>query len=722
MKFRLSRIVMPALLGAILAQTIYFHTNLASTLERSSWPWVMLALTVVCTGLAWLPARVIVRGLRQLPSPPVAATYVGIMLVIAWLLTYALPVPVAPQLKSTLTVQATGEHHPDAIASEVWVRLEVDGRRIPPSEWRSDGQWQQRGDLLLSTPARQPASVKWRGRVRSSAVLTFVSTRWSGKAAITWNGKTNAVDLYESDAQRSSRSIDLRAAQTPSPFLTYPDRSPLERWAQVCDAGSIAILLLLVILALSMAPASHGLGASQHLLRDVLLFSAPMMTVSFIMLLIFYPGIMTSDSLDQWHQGTMGRYHDWHPAYHSMAMAGLRHLWDSPALIAGLQALALASSTGWLIASIRMATRCTRAAACVASWLCALCPFIAVTSVTLWKDVPYAATIVATTAACISLVYAGTPRLKRPAIFFAAWCVATAAMLLRHNAPPVVLLAIIVTAMLARPMRAPLLLLAVTSMVGFALLAGPVSNALGIVHTNVKYSLAAHHVAAHLSLNEEPATTGERDLVARIDSSDPAWHYACNTVDRTIFNKQFHASIASANADELVKTSIELAFAHPKTELEHIACVSALVWSMNGAPVTAGPMYISTIGIANEQGSITWIRENKDGLHEDSLLPAVAQHVGAWLLKQNQKYWWRPGAYLWLLALATMVAIARLRDIRIALAVLVTPLAHTAILAIINVAQDARYQLPVFVIALAVTPGLIRAWRPAPAGSPTDAS
>jgi hypothetical protein len=60
-------------------------------------------------------------------------------------------------------------------------------------------------------------------------------------------------------------------------------------------------------------------------------------------LLAFWPGIMTEDSIDQWTQAQRGVFRDEHPAVHTLLIWLITRLWNSPAAVALLQIVLVAS-------------------------------------------------------------------------------------------------------------------------------------------------------------------------------------------------------------------------------------------------------------------------------------------------------------------------------------------------------------------------------------------
>ena len=82
-------------------------------------------------------------------------------------------------------------------------------------------------------------------------------------------------------------------------------------------------------------------------------YSLPMIGVWSLFLLVFWPGIMTADSIDQWGQMIAGRFSDWHPAFHTFVIWLTTRIWFSPAALAILQICALSLAIAWSLSVLR---------------------------------------------------------------------------------------------------------------------------------------------------------------------------------------------------------------------------------------------------------------------------------------------------------------------------------------------------------------------------------
>ncbi len=102
----------------------------------------------------------------------------------------------------------------------------------------------------------------------------------------------------------------------------------------------------------------------------------------------WFPGFMSSDSIDQLGQADRFDFFNFHPISHTFSLWLATRVWDHPGAITLLQVLLLAGLLGLV------ARRLTQIGvpwwlAVAAAWITAALPMVAATTITIWKDVPY---------------------------------------------------------------------------------------------------------------------------------------------------------------------------------------------------------------------------------------------------------------------------------------------------------------------------------------------
>lgn len=677
-----------AVLGAVaLAQAVLWRTPLGDL--RSAW---ILPATLVLA-MAFVPLLARLPGLRE-SSPARTVAILGFWTLLGLLASLSLGTDPAPEPRAHATVEVSvpGRADPAAQGTEVWVTFEVDGR---PAEGPVDleGAWLERDRALVSSgPARLVREIASRGGAR----VAFVMHPWSGHADVTvregGEEKRWSLNLY--DPVGRTHLIEVAPPPPPGPAARL-----LLAWLRFCDALCIGLALwaaasLLQRIATPAAGVARVGERGWQAAGETLLYALPTMASSMFLLLAFHPGIMTTDSLNQWHQAGAGAYVDAHPVAYALFIAALRGLVDSPASVALAQAVLLALAVGWLVRTLRHAVSAPWWAAAIAAVLPAIYPLTAVTSITLWKDVPYAASVVGLTAFAIA-------RTRGPAgpwswLLFVAllW----SCMSLRHNGIPVAIVAALVVAVASRPARRGALLSLAAASMAFVLFKGPVHDALDVQAGNVSPGLTGHHLAAHASQGNLPDDARDRALVQSINPD--TWVYDCSITNPTVMDEDFNLQVAAAHTWDVVRIVAELAVERPDIQIGHALCASSMIWQM------APRRYLYAFPFHPHDGKVSWILPAPDSPVESSRAPRLAQAMGQVLLEHAGSRAWRPAAFLYVILFLGWTAYRRCRA-PAALMVPALALAHTLPLAAVMVAQDARYQLPVYYLCLASAPLLL---------------
>lgn len=137
-------------------------------------------------------------------------TLSAFVIAIILLTTEAVQIP-TPVIEQHLVVEATGQKHPNAQGSEVWlVALERgNGDVISPETMQFEGDWRVNDDVIMTT-GQQQASASWTGTTDTTLALVLISHPWSGVIDITWNGETQSVDLYQEAGPPRTISLEPR--------------------------------------------------------------------------------------------------------------------------------------------------------------------------------------------------------------------------------------------------------------------------------------------------------------------------------------------------------------------------------------------------------------------------------------------------------------------------------------------------------------------------------
>lgn len=468
--------------------------------------------------------------------------------------------------------------------------------------------------------------------------------------------------------------------------------------------GALTVVLAAVLLVLGRFLV-HRVGQGASVVAPVqrwewALYAGAPLVMWGLWLLAFFPGVMTNDSSDQWSQALSGEFLDHHPAFHTLAIRLLQKVWLSPASVAAAQILALGALVGWACVKLRRGGLPRWAAGAIAL-LMALAPVNGTFINTLWKDIPFSISVFALTLLVFWVAVARQEQpLARPR-FWAGWVVAAMATLLfRHNGPPAVLGGFAALLLLERTQWKRILVAAVAT---WALTFG-VRQAVwrtydvrpGVGAVSLVGLLGAH--VAHGT----PLTDEERTILNALHPLEDRWNYHCITQSPTLYGGRFSSAALSKHQHELARLLVNLSLRDVRPVISHIVCASSMLWKVDQAQD-----FMSGPAIWWEDGRLRYMTERPGGPQPHSLLPSLQQRL--WSLTEPTLergltwFFWRPATALYLLLLACLVVCLRQRSWRHA-AVLAPIVLHTAALIVFNPSPDVRYQYPVILVSLLLTP------------------
>jgi hypothetical protein len=438
----------------------------------------------------------------------------------------------------------------------------------------------------------------------------------------------------------------------------------------------------------------------------------PLLITGSTLLLMFYPAVMTTDSVDQWLQATHWKFNDVHAIIYTLYMAAFERTTGNPVWAALVQLIGIALASGWLIAAVTRISRAPQWTALLAGILMSLLPILPLTAITLWKDVPYTACAIALIAWLVSIAkQPGQVRFGKLSVTLFA-LLAAACALLRHNGAAVALAAVVALALFPQLRRRALFVLLLVIALVLAV-KGPLSTSLEVERVGASHIAYSHHIAAHMASGGRLLNDGDAKLLGNINHGESDWRYNCAQVNPTVFSPHFNMAEAIRNQHRLLHIWADLAIEQPMVELNHVACTSALIWRLSAHP--GEPIYLYSFGVrGNGGGGVLWVEPMAGSPRPNSWLPDAAQNFGGALQYVELQNLWRPAAYLYLALFIVAVAVLRTGN-RWLLLVLLLPVAHTIFLVIANVAQDARYQLMVYHLFFGVLPMLFARSAPLPA-------
>lgn len=452
----------------------------------------------------------------------------------------------------------------------------------------------------------------------------------------------------------------------------------------------------------------------------------------------FYPAISTVDSGQSWDQAKAWVFQDWHPVFYTWLMALLIRVWETPAIITGTQILCLSLILGSLHRRFRR-VGLSPSLAFVAPILVAMSPQTGLTSMAMWKDIPFA----------IAVLWMFTEVLDvaaDPARYLGSWwrvarlaSALSMVILLRHNGK--LLVAGVVLALVVAHWRwwPQVLVAASITLMSYALVTGPLYTYLRAWKSPVmfSYTMFIHDMAAVVNEHEAELEPADREFLNSIlpinrwqakTVSNPDGLYFCRQATPLIFPPEFYPKerldaagnvVASSKLHPVLRQNSESVFLEqhraefrdlwvrsakkwPGTILGHRACVGSLAWSpwhQTGFEVFQAPF---KSGVANPDLQVA-----PKSKAVQSFLKTVLRR---W--DRNGLRWitWRAVTVTYLGFAIVVLCALRRREWRFMLVAASGFAAWFSVLTF-TPGQSARYMFPAYLCALATLPLVTLIWK-----------
>jgi ABC-type polysaccharide/polyol phosphate export permease len=617
-------------------------------------------------------------------------TIIGAVTMAIFLLaTIPVRIPGLPEQHS-IEIVATGQKNQLANASEVWLLSfqRNDGTNIPWTEFQLGTGWEVRDQALISTQ-NQPASLRWQGLLNGNPTLTFVSHPWSGTVDIKWQGGEQKLDLFNDSSIHQTVVLPLYSeiAKTPAWFIFAGS-------LLATDLISLVLLLILGTILFIKYFKTRTLPVNVPR-RMAFYYALPSMIVWLGWLLVFYPGLMSSDSMDQWQQTMNGMFVAEHPILHTLMIGLINHIWFSPAAVALVQIFVLAIIVGWGLRRL-----CALGVSPSVTWLFAalfaILPVNGLYAITLWKDIPYSITVFILTILMVDIAMQGADWIKSRQNLIVLCVVLTFSALLRLNGPAVAFGIPLVLALVFRKYWKRYLIVAGTAIIIWLLINGPVIDLLGARRSNwVNLQPFIHQIAAHQAA-KTPLSVEDQQYIESISVNQNPWDYSCFGI-KTILKTDLR--LENIQETKIMGIWWRTLIANPVVNFQHMLCSSSLIWQIS----SPGPNSLYAVNLWMNNNEIHTIVYNTVGLQLQSVLPQLSVPLTVWVVDSQNGPWnwllWRPAIYLYL-GLAGIALVAIKRKNRLLLLAAIPILLHTLGLfpAVIN--QDLRFQYPVILTGL----------------------
>jgi len=569
-------------------------------------------------------------------------------------------------------------HVPELPEGEEGVRLlwiETGQGYVHYTRMRIEGNWKRFYTNLVFSP-NQDVRITWTGKVGDKPEIVFRQTDFDQPVEIIWNGKSQTFNLYKP----KEPNIYIRTSVY-VPWIFYIPFT-------ISFLVSVGYLIFLLLNFAGSFKFSYEKSKPS---RTWLLYMLPTLLFWGFSLLVFWPGIMSNDSMYQWEQGVTGDFSDWQSAFHALILAFLMRIWYSPAVISILQIVLLALVVAWGLGAME-SHGIPRGILWAVSIIFALFPPNLMLTITLWKDTAYAIAFLWLSVILIQMALSNGDWIEKPLNWAALIISSLFISLFRQNGAAVSFVTLFLLPLIFRRYWKALVICFASTIFLFTLIKGPLYSAIipnrtSTGQTNLIY---LHHIAAHLD-SGTPISEADREYLEQFMPLED-WDYWCCYVGTISYDREFDRSSFLDNTSKNMHLAFRLFMKNPWVDVKHMACAGELTWKF-----TNNQCYMkSTHGVNNWlPGKVDWIIPNDFGLEEQSLFPQMVDTFISFFRKfgfldDMLVFYLRPAFWLYVGIFSVSIALIRRNEFRL-LSLVLPILTQSLILLMVSFAPAYRY-------------------------------
>ena len=558
---------------------------------------------------------------------------------------------------------------------------------IPYTSLELEGNWKIYDEVLqIQTDA--DFTLEWHGESGNFLEVVFQPIDSPTSAEVWIDGQQSLLDLQENN----------------SPFdIAFHQDSPISFFSMLPACSAFLVLACYIILL------AWGLLARLHLKKSRQIANAkgwffyalPLVVIWGFSLLVFWPGMMSTDSINQWEQAITGEMTNWHPIFHTFIISTLIKLWYSPAIVAIVQILALSLVFAWGM-GILQKYGAPKGILWAVTILFACFPPNTILSITLWKDVAYAISSLAFFLCILQICLSSGKWLGEGRNWLVLGIAGFFAAVFRHNGAAVAFATLVVLIFIFKDQRkkiiwslaaAILIWLGAGSALDWAYqpASGPSTQANQIL---------LPHIAAHIEAGTE--LDGEQSAYLNGLMPLEEWNYnCCYSIGSIYYHRNFDRDTFLVNLPANLEIALAQFKQNPLINVRHQLCASDIIWKFTSNRCSFKSLHAFNLFSSGEE---SWIENNDLGLEEHSFFPKLVSKytnylAGMGFFTGESTPLLKPAFHLYLSLFLIGAASIRQRNAKI-LALLLPVILQSLILAIIIFAPSFRYQYGICLISL----------------------
>ena len=547
--------------------------------------------------------------------------------------------------------------------------------------------WQSSDNLIIIFPSKE-YKITWNGHVGDLLIINFEPTEDDFYVDIKINDEINSFDLH---SENSSDEISFIREYT----IPLINKIPF----------ILAFLFISTNLFLAFFLSQQFFNIKPSSIKEKeesgLFYILPLIFTCTLSLFIFYPGIMTNDSLGQWQQALTGNYVNWHPLMHTLLISLLINIWYSPAVLAITQ-IALLVIVYFVAIKIFIEYKVNRLVIWLVTLLFAFWPLTPLMAITLWKDVLYSISLLGFFLILIKIALTRGQWITESANWLFLVLVSLLTGFFRQNGIVVSVTILLFLPFIYKSARKKLVYALMIFSISSVIIAWPINNFLTNQDSDNSGQLSIillPHIAAHID-NGTPLGKDETEYLNRLMPLDE-WKYDCCYIGNISYSKLFNRNLYLNNFPVNLKLAASLFIKDPLVDIRHQFCASEMVWNFLNNKCAQK----STHGFRNiSPGNETWIVPNPFGLKEASLIPKAVTPVISRLIPfgifSNQLIPLLRPAFYSLLSIILIIATSIRQRNKYLLSTLLLLLSQLIPLLLINFAPSFRYQFGTCLIGI----------------------